>query len=99
MHNCGTHKCSSYCLVITIIKVLYNLINHKHSKDTDIVTENSKRYEKLKISKCRMDYGKARIFDSSGENNLTRGIPIRLFSKIIFDSNGQPRYHCRKNHP
>ena len=45
-----------------------------------------------------MDYGKARIFDSSKENNLTRGIPIRLFSKIICDSNGQPRYHCRRNH-
>ena len=28
-----------------------------------------------------MDYSKARIFDSSRENNLTRGIPIRLFSK------------------
>ena len=22
-----------------------------------------------------------------------------MFSKIICDSNGQPRYHCRKNHP
>ena len=27
-----------------------------------------------------MDYGKARIFNSSRENNLTRGIPIGLFS-------------------
>ena len=79
--------------------MIYNIINHKRIKDADIVTKNSKRYAKLKISKCRMDYGKARIFDSSGENNLTRGIPIRLFSKIICDSNDQPRYHCRRNHP
>ena len=45
-----------------------------------------------------MNFGKLRIFDSSGENNLTRGIPIRLVSKIICNSNGQPRYHCRRNH-
>ena len=46
-----------------------------------------------------MNFGKLRIFDSSGENNLTRGIPIRIFSKIICDSNGQPRYHSRRSHP
>ena len=46
-----------------------------------------------------MDYGVAHLFYSSGENNLTRGISIRLFSKIICDSNGQPRNHCRRNHP
>ena len=62
----GTHKCSSYCLVITIIAVLYSIVNHKHIKDTDIITANSKRYAKLKIAKCRMKYGKTRIIDSSG---------------------------------
>ena len=46
--------------------MLYNLINHKHVKDADIVTENSKRYAKLKIAKCRMDYGLSHLFDSSG---------------------------------
>ena len=81
-NHCGTHECSSYYLVITIITVLYNIINHKHVKDADIVIENSKCYAKLKIAKCRMSYGKTRIFDSSGENNLTRGIPTCLFSKI-----------------
>ena len=99
MNHCGTHKCSSYCLVMTIITVLYNIINHKHVKDADIVIENSKRNAKLKIAKYRMDYGKARIFDSSGENTLTRGILIRLFSKIICDTNGQHRCHSRRNHP
>ena len=99
-HNhCGTHNCSSYCLVITIIKVLYNIINHKHVKKADIVIENNKRYVKLKISNLKINFGKLRIFDSSGENNLTRGIPIRLFSKIICDTNGQPRYRSRRNHP
>ena len=82
-----------------MFKKLYNIIKHKHVKDTDIVTENSKRYAKIETGEWRMDYGLAYLFDSSGENNLTRGIPIRLFSKIICDSNGQPRYHCRRNHP
>ena len=81
------------------MQVLYNLINHKNVKDADMVTANAKRYTTFKISKCRMDYEKARVFDISGTNMLTRGIPIRLFSKITCDSNGQPRYHCRRNHP
>ena len=95
----GTHKCSSYCLVITIIKVLYNTIKHKHVKDVGIVTETSIRYAKLIIAKCRMDYGKENIFDSFGENALTRGILIPLFIKIIRKSNGQRRYDCTRNHP
>ena len=32
MNHCGTQKCSSYCLVIKIIIVLYNIINQKHVK-------------------------------------------------------------------
>ena len=80
-NHCGTHKCSSFYLVITIIKVLYNIINHKHVKDADIISDNSERYVKLKISKCRMNFGKLRTFDSSGENNLTRGIPIPFVFK------------------
>ena len=61
------------------MKSLYNKIQHKYINDTHIGTENSIPYTKLKITKCRMDHEKARIFDSSRENNLTRGIPIRLF--------------------
>ena len=56
-NHCGTDECSSYYLV-TIITVLYNIINHKHFKDADIVIENFKCYAKLKIAKCRMSYGK-----------------------------------------
>ena len=36
-------------LVIAIIKLLYNIINHKHVQDADIVTENSIRYAKWKL--------------------------------------------------
>ena len=82
-NHCGTHKYSSYYHVITNMKVLYNKSKHKDVKDSDIVTENSIRYTKLKIAKCRIDYGKTRIFDSSREDNLTRGILIRFFSTII----------------
>ena len=68
MNHCGTHNYSSYCPVITIMKVLHNIYKYKHVKDADIVTANFIPYAKLKKFKCRMDYGKARIFDSSGEN-------------------------------
>ena len=47
------------------MKVLYNKSKLKHDKDSDIVTENYIRYTKLKIAKCRMNYGNTRIFDSS----------------------------------
>ena len=60
--------------------------------------ENSIPYTKLKIAKCRMDHGKEWIFDSSRGNNLTRSILIHLFSKVIYDSKGQSRYHCTRNH-
>ena len=56
MNHCDTHKCSSFCLVITTMKVLYNVITHTHLEDTDIVTESSIPCTKLKIAKCRMDY-------------------------------------------
>ena len=44
MNHCGTHKCSSYCTVTSIMKVLYNKEKHQHVKDADIVIENNKTY-------------------------------------------------------
>ena len=85
MNHCGTHKLSSHCRVINIMKVLYNIVKHKHVKIADIVTENYIRYAKLKIAECKIRFGKLQIFDSSGENHLTRGITIRLSSKFICD--------------
>ena len=38
MNHCGTHKCSTYCLVRTISIVLYNINKHKQVKDNGIVT-------------------------------------------------------------
>ena len=69
MNHCGTHKCSSYCLKMSIMKELYNLIKHEQVKDSDIVTENYIPYEKLNIAECRMDYRTAQIFYSSGKDN------------------------------
>ena len=81
MNHCGTNKCSSYCSVSSTMKVLFNKEKHKHVKEIDKIFENNKVNARLKVSNCRMNFGKLRIFDSSGENNLTRGIPIRMFSK------------------
>ena len=79
MNHCGTHKCSSYYTLTSIMKVLYNKDKLQHVKDTEIVTENNKTYLKFKISHYRMNFGKLRILDSSGENDLTKSIPIRFF--------------------
>ena len=49
MNHCGSHKYRSYCHRITIIKVLYNILNHNHVKDADIVTENLIRHIKLTL--------------------------------------------------
>ena len=81
------------------MKVLCNKVKRRHILYSDIVTNNSIRYVKLKITKCKIKFGKLWIFDSFRENSLTRGIPIRLFPKIIRNSNSQPRYHCRRIHP
>ena len=70
------------------MKLLHNLIKYKDVKDAGIVTEDSIPYTKLNIAEYKMDYGKSRIFNSSGENILTKVIPIRLSSKIICYSNG-----------
>ena len=39
------------------------------------------------------------MFDSSKKNNLTRAIPIRFSTNIIYDVNVQLRYHARKKDP
>ena len=49
MNHNDNHKFSSYCHIITIMKVLYNKVKHKNIKDSDIVTEIIIRYAKLKL--------------------------------------------------
>ena len=56
-------------------------------------------FARIKVIECRIKFGKLRIFDKSGENNLTRGINIRLHDSIICDNNGQPRFDASRNHP
>ena len=99
LNHCGTHKCSNYCHVISSRTVKYNKDKHKHIKEDDIFNENGVMFARIKVTECRMKFGKLRIFDKSGENNLTRGIAIRLQGSIICDLNGQPRFHARRNHP
>ena len=54
-------------------------------------------HHRIKIS--RIKFGKVRMFDSSKKNNLTRDIPIRFSTNIIYDVNVQLRYHARKKDP
>ena len=83
----------------SIIKVLYNKEKHQHVKDADIVTENNKSYAKLKIlivGWILINYEYLIVLERI---ILTSGFPIRFVSKIICDTNGQPRYYSRRNHP
>ena len=68
---------------ISIRKQLYNIIKHKHVRDADKVTENSIPYVKLETAECRMDYGLSHLFDSSGENNLTKDIPLAKINHLL----------------
>ena len=51
------------------------------------------------IRECRMGFGRALIFDSSGENNITRGIKPVCKCEIHFDKNQQPKFIATRNHP
>ena len=51
------------------------------------------------VKECRMNFGKALLFDHCGENNLTRGICPLNTCEIKFDKNQQPKFFVPRNHP
>ncbi len=100
MNHCGTHRCSGYCLQEKPFYVNYDPTIHTDTAPEDrIVTLDGTEKVRIKVHECRHRFGKALKFDSSGENNLTRGIPPQMHPCITFDKNGQPRYLARRNHP
>ena len=46
-----------------------------------------------------MKFGIALKFVSSGEKNLTEGMPYQMSGRVQFDGNQQPKYVARRNHP
>ena len=82
MNHCGTHKYSKYCHLVSLRNVIYNKNKHKKVKEDDIFSKDVD-FARIKVIVCRIKFGKLRIFDKSGENNLTRGIAIRLYGSII----------------
>ena len=98
INHCGTHKCSKYCHLVALRNVIYNNKKHKDVKEDDIFSKDGDIFARIKVIECRMKFGKQRFFDKSGENNLTRGIAIRLCGSIICAINGQPRFHANLNH-
>ena len=74
-NQCRTHKCSNYCLRDIAHSVIYNANIHQNIPDDRIFTsQNGVSMIREIVKECRMNFGKALLFDHSGENNLTRGI-------------------------
>ena len=71
-------------MIISIACVdIYNKKKHKDVKVDDIFCTYGDMFTNIKVIEYRMKFGKLRIFDKSGENNLTRGIATRLYGSII----------------
>ena len=99
-NQCRTHKCSNYCLKDIIYCRKFNPNNDSNIPEEDIFTNQSGDIQvKVKCKECRMHFGRALKFDSSGENNITRGIKFNQSPTIEFDKNYQPRFYARRNHP
>ena len=89
INHCGTHKCSSYCLKGKKVSVEYNEASHSDISESDrFINSNGKQMIHIIMKDCRMKFGKPLIYGHSGENNLTRGIEMKLLLKVDFDNNG-----------
>ena len=53
---------------------------------------NGTDYVTVKKYECRMHYGEKLKYDSSVENNLTRGQVRQVKGNIVPDKNGQARF-------
>ena len=82
-NHVGTHKCSAYCLKEKYVSQKFDPTLHGDVSENDKFTSDSGDVMvKSTIKECRMRFGRALKFDSSGENNITRGIPPRRISGI-----------------
>ncbi len=102
-NHCGTHKCSDYCLIAVtrsaVLEERANVVEIPGQETTTWTREDGTQMISRMFKTCRMYFGDALIYDSSGENNLTGGMILQLQPKIVFDRNGLPRYFARRNHP
>ena len=79
--------------------MLYIIKKHKDVKGDEMFSKDGDMFARIKVIEYRMKFGKLRIFDKSGETNLTRGITIRRYGSILCDINEQPRFRARRNPP
>ena len=99
-NHARTHKCSDYCWKKKSFSQKFDEQLHLASTPEDrFYAQDGTAMVRVHQHTCRMGFGDKLTFDSSGENNLTRGIPPRQDSCIEFDKNGQPKFIARRNHP
>jgi hypothetical protein len=98
-HAC-THKCSSYCLRTKHLSMKYCPTSHAEVDESKrFCSAGGVEMVKLDLEECKMRFGEPFKFDTSGENNLTRGVESNIEPSLAFDPNGMPRFVARRNHP
>jgi hypothetical protein len=98
-NHCCTHKCSKYCWRARNVTQKFKLSKPHNVPKKDVFTRNGERWVTTLLWECRLGYGDKLEFDTSGENNLTRGIEPVHSPYISFDKNGQTTFFARRNHP
>ena len=77
--------------------MLFDRSIHKEDDNHRFVSKGQEMITVLR-EEHRMKFGVSKIFDPSGEINLTHGIKKQIHGKVKFDQNRQPRYIARKKH-
>ena len=93
-----THKCSAYCWKEHMTTVPFDGTCHNDDCEKIQCSDGIVRVKETFLD-CRMGFGKALTYDTSGENNRTRGKKFEPHSSIDFDGNGFPKYIAARNHP
>jgi hypothetical protein len=100
-NHCRTHCCSGYCLKASTFSVAFDPAQG-HMEDDPTMYTHSRTGQRMVVASmfvCCFGFGKSLPYDPCGDGNLMWGIPRQDAPSVLFDANGQPRFHAIRNHP